>query len=343
MRIRLPHALFLVYSGLFAVLAVAPHDRTVWWAENIPILLIVALLAATYRSFPFSNMGYVMMSCLVYLHTVGGHFTFELVPFDFVTDLFGFERNHYDRISHFSAGFYAWPAAELLLRRKWVTSRWVLFLFPIFFIFTVASVYEIIEWLFAVLSDPDAGAAFLGSQGDAWDAQKDMLADGLGAFFAVFLFWVLNRDARRDIRGTSGDICRKMWPLPTEKAGGGGARGEPLVSSLGETETISCPYGDVRRIVTGGEGGVANVHVVRVTRGDTHIHAGYDEVYYLLAGTGSVTLGDATHPVGPGSVVVVPAGLAHSITSDSEAPLEFVIYGTPPVPLEDPRAKPRKE
>jgi len=93
-------------------------------------------------------------------------------------------------MAHFTVGFYAYPIAEILYRKKLVKSKWVLFLFPIFAIFTVAANYEIIEWIYAALSNPAAGAAFLGSQGDIWDAQKDMLADGLGAIFATLFFFI---------------------------------------------------------------------------------------------------------------------------------------------------------
>jgi len=187
---KFPLALLTGYVILFGVLAISPYNREVWWAENLPILILVACLAGSYRWFGFSNTAYLMMSVLVYLHTVGGHFTFERVPFDFVTDLFGFERNHYDRIAHFTVGFYAYAIVEFLCVKKLSPSRWVISLFGIFAIFAVASGYEIIEWLYAVSSDPEAGAAFLGSQGDIWDAQRDMLADGLGAIVAVGIFWL---------------------------------------------------------------------------------------------------------------------------------------------------------
>ena len=187
---RFPLALLGGYLILFGILAVDPYDRAVWWAENLPIMAIVACLALTYRRYGFSNTAYLMMSVLVYLHTVGGHFTFERVPFDFVTELFGFERNHYDRIAHFSVGVYAYAIVEFLHVKRLSPSKWVISLFGIFAIFTVASVYEIVEWLYAATSDPEAGTAFLGSQGDIWDAQRDMLADGLGAILAVGIFWL---------------------------------------------------------------------------------------------------------------------------------------------------------
>jgi putative membrane protein len=186
---RFPAVLLVGYLILSVVLGIHPHDRATWWAENIPIWMIVATLVATHRLFRFSNLAYLMMSILIYLHTIGGHFTFELVPFDFVTDLFGFERNHYDRIAHFSVGFYAYAIVEFMWVKKLSPSKWVVSLFAVFAIFTVAAAYEIIEWIYAAVSDPEAGAAFLGSQGDVWDAQKDMLADGLGGIVAVLLFW----------------------------------------------------------------------------------------------------------------------------------------------------------
>lgn len=185
----IPKILLGLYLLLFVALGIAPYDRAVWVAENLPIVAIVVLLVIIYRKQRFSNLAYVLMACLIFLHTIGGHFTFERVPFDFVSELFGFERNHYDRMAHFTVGFYAFPCAELLLRRRLVNSKVILALFPVFFIFTVAAGYELFEWWYAVNADPAAGIAVLGSQGDIWDAQKDMLADGLGAIVATFLFF----------------------------------------------------------------------------------------------------------------------------------------------------------
>jgi putative membrane protein len=197
MRRRLPPMLLVAYLVFFGVLAWRPYDRAVWWAENMPIMLIVLGLVITYRWFAFSNTAYVLMAFLIFLHTIGGHFTFERVPFGWVTEFFGFARNHYDRMAHFTVGFYAYALAELLLRQGKVRSIAVLLIFPVCFILAVASAYEIFEWLYALSADPSAGIAVLGSQGDAWDAQKDMLADGLGALCAVGLFAGVNVGALR--------------------------------------------------------------------------------------------------------------------------------------------------
>lgn len=131
------------------------------------------------------------MFVLIYLHTIGGHWTFAQVPFEYVTDFFGFERNHFDRIAHFSVGLYAFAIAEWLSVKRLVTDRFLLYTYPIFAIATVAMGYELIEWIYAAGAAPEAGAAYLGSQGDIWDAQKDMLADTLGAMVATTLyFWL---------------------------------------------------------------------------------------------------------------------------------------------------------
>ena len=116
----------------------------------------------------------------------------------------------------------------------------------------------------------------------------------------------------------------------------------PLVNYLDETPAINCPYGHVRRIVTGGAGGVANVHIVSVTEGSAHFHAGYDEVYYVLAGRGKIFMADQEFELRPGAAVVIPAGVLHSLKADEGDTLEFIIFGTPPMPIDDERAKPRK-
>jgi putative membrane protein len=196
-----PHVLFGAYVLLFVALGIKPHDRAVWWAENIPIVLLALTLAIMYvRGVRLSNLGYVFASVLLFMHTVGGYYTFERVPFGWVTRTFGFERNHYDRIAHFSVGFYAFGIAELSIGRALVARRWIAYLFGIFCIGTVAALYEIIEWLYAAAEGGSAGAAFLGSQGDIWDAQKDMLADISGAVFAIAVLMI--REAATRSGGT---------------------------------------------------------------------------------------------------------------------------------------------
>ncbi len=191
MNTRFPLFLGATFVVFFTVLAIAPASREVWWAENIPVMGMFVLLAATYLKFRYSNLAYGMMAVWLFLHTIGGHYTFANVPFGWITDLFGFKRNHFDRIAHFSVGFYAYPLAELLWRKR-LAHPVVIVLFGLTTIMAVACAYEIIEWGYAAIEGGEAGVEFLGSQGDPWDAQKDMLADTLGAVFALTVFVMKN-------------------------------------------------------------------------------------------------------------------------------------------------------
>ena len=187
-----PIVLFAGYVALFIWGAINPFDRATWWAENIPIVLLVTSIVVLYlRGVRFSPLAYVLMAFLPYWHTVGGHYTFERVPFDWFDRMFGFQRNMFDRIGHFSVGFYAFGILEYLLSRR-AMSRTLACLFAVFAIAFVAMSYELLEWIYAAYGgNAQAGANFLGSQGDVWDAQKDMLMDTLGGITSVILFLVL--------------------------------------------------------------------------------------------------------------------------------------------------------
>ena len=190
--------LLVLYLILFAVCAIKPAYRDVWVAENAPIVLLVGILIWIARYQRLSAGAWVWAFFLPALHTIGGHYTFEHVPFGYVSDLFGFERNHFDRMAHFTVGFLAYPFAELTLKRRWIQVPLVGYLFPLFAIMALAGAYELFEWQYAVMGDPDAGAFVLGSQGDIWDAQKDILADTLGALLALAGFaWSARRHGWR--------------------------------------------------------------------------------------------------------------------------------------------------
>lgn len=196
---RFPCWLLVIYLVLFVVCAFNPHDRSVWWAENIPVMAVVAFLVISFRWWKFSNLSYFFMSLRIFLHTIGGHYSFELVPFGFINNLFGWERNMYDRIGHFIIGLYAFPIVEYLRRSKSIQKKWLVLTFGVTSILAIAGAYEIFEWWYAISADPAAGIAVLGSQGDIWDAQKDMLMDTLGAMSAVCLFAIREFLIRRNL------------------------------------------------------------------------------------------------------------------------------------------------
>lgn len=184
-----PHLLLAVYVAEFIIAGINPYSRDVWYAENGPIALLVAVIVILYiRGVRFSNTAYAFMFVLPFLHTIGGHYTFERVPFDWFNNLFGFERNMFDRVGHFAVGFYALPLIEYLVERGLVARRWIAVTYAVFAMAFVAVFYEWIEWLYAEIWGGSAGAAFLGSQGDIWDAQKDMLMDVLGAVLTAVYY-----------------------------------------------------------------------------------------------------------------------------------------------------------
>lgn len=193
----IPAILLAGYIAIFIWGAINPYDRATWWVENVPIFGIVTTLVVMYlRGARFSALAYVMMAVLPYWHTVGGHYTFERVPFGWFSRAFGFERNMYDRVGHFSVGFFAFGILEYLTDRR-AMSRTLACLFAVFAIAFVAMSYELIEWCYAAYGgNSQAGANFLGSQGDIWDAQKDMLMDTLGGVLSVLLFLIVRRPLR---------------------------------------------------------------------------------------------------------------------------------------------------
>ncbi len=178
----LPHILLAIYVVEFVVAGINPFDRAVWYAENIPIVLLVLGIVVLYvRGIRFSNTAYLLMFVLPFWHTIGGHYTFERVPFDWFNNVFGFERNMFDRVGHYSVGFYALPIIEYFKTKNLVSKTWIAVSYAVFAIAFIAVSYEWIEWIYAVKAGGEQGIAFLGSQGDVWDAQKDMLMDVLGA------------------------------------------------------------------------------------------------------------------------------------------------------------------
>lgn len=201
---KLPLLLAFIIAVLIVWSGITPASRAVWIAEITPVIAVYLLLLFTYRAFPFSGLAYLLMSGWLMMHSIGAHYTFAEVPFDWgnqlLSPLLGESRNHFDRLAHYVIGFYSFPVAEWLLRKR-LCPPVIAGLFALFFIMSIAAGYEIIEWQYAVREGGDAGLAFLGSQGDSWDAQKDMLADTLGAITALLLFFIVRPDKRtEDVR-----------------------------------------------------------------------------------------------------------------------------------------------
>lgn len=182
------------YVVLWILLAIEPLDRHDWFLENILAIGLVMVLVATYRWFPLSDVSYIFLTVFMTLHAIGAHYTYSKVPLGFwMQDWWGFERNHFDRIAHFSFGLLlAYPLRELFLRRVNVRGFWAYYL-PISGILALSGFFEIIESWVALLVSPELGEAYLGTQGDEWDAQKDMTVAVIGAFFTIMLTYALSK------------------------------------------------------------------------------------------------------------------------------------------------------
>ncbi len=186
---KFPSVLLGIYVVFFLVLAVNPVYRNIWIAENLTVLIVIGtLLILWVRGTRFSNLAYVLMAIPLFMHTIGGHYTFSNTPFDLVTNFFDFERNHYDRLGHFAVGFYVFAIAEWLHTKRLVANRFLLFTYAIFAIAMMAVAYEVIEWASIMISSPEFGVGYLGMQGDIWDAQIDMFMNMLGAVFMAIVY-----------------------------------------------------------------------------------------------------------------------------------------------------------
>lgn len=207
--VRLPAILLTVWLLLAALLAVGPNDRGDWALENALAVAFVVLLWCTHRRFPFSNLSYVLMFGFMVLHEVGAHYTYSLVPYDAwseavsghtISAFLGLERNHFDRVVHFLYGFLlAYPMREVFVRIAGAKGFWGYFM-PLLMTMGTSCLYEIIEWLAAETVGGDLGAAYLGTQGDEFDAQKDMALASVGTLIAAVIIGLIHRRYARDFQ-----------------------------------------------------------------------------------------------------------------------------------------------
>jgi len=190
---RYQQGLLGVFVVLWVALAIDPWYRQDWLLENILVLILVPTGLLVVRYFRLSNLSYTLITLFLILHITAAHYTYEKVPFGAtVSAWFGAERNHFDRFVHFSFGFLlAYPIREMFLRIAAVRGFWG-YALPLDVTLSCSAVFEIFEWLVAAVVNPQAGLAYLGSQGDIWDAQKDMGLAALGAVITMTIIAVVN-------------------------------------------------------------------------------------------------------------------------------------------------------
>ena len=210
MKITHKKYLFILFS-LFAIewiyFAIEPLYPKDWLLENILVVIAILFLFTTFKKLPLSRISYTLIFIFLALHVIGSHYTYAEVPYDqwfqsltgtTVNELFGWERNHFDRLVHFSYGLLlAYPIRELFLRLVNVKGFWGYFL-PLDLTMSTSMLYELVEWAVVIVVGGDLGVAYLGTQGDIWDAHKDMALASLGALIAMLIVMMINRAIQRD-------------------------------------------------------------------------------------------------------------------------------------------------
>jgi putative membrane protein len=175
-----------IFLAVWVSTAMGTSDAINWLLENFLVILFLGFLTITFRKYQFSDLTYLLICIYLCLHVYGSKYTYAENPFGYwLQEVMSWERNHYDRIVHFSFGFLlAYPMREMFLR--WFAyPSWVAWLLPIEITLSISAFYELIEWVVADVFFPAQGMAYLGTQGDVWDAQKDIFLATLGAILAT--------------------------------------------------------------------------------------------------------------------------------------------------------------
>ena len=210
-RRRVPLVLAAIFGVCWVALAIQPFDRNTWLLESALSVAAVGALIALHRRLPFSRVSYTLIFVFLCLHTLGAHYTYSEVPYDAwfeqltgrtFNGLVGWERNNFDRVVHFAYGLLlAYPVREVFLRVADARGFWGYFL-PLDLTMSTSMLYELIEWGAAATFGGGVGQAYLGTQGDEWDAHKDMALASLGALLAMaltaFINWRFQRDFSRE-------------------------------------------------------------------------------------------------------------------------------------------------
>jgi putative membrane protein len=194
-----------LFGVIWVALAIAPLYRHDWLLENMLVIIGAGCFLYWRKSIHLSKLSLTLSFAFLVLHEIGAHYTYSAVPYNDWTralfgnslnDMLGFSRNHFDRLVHFSYGFLlAYPMREIYVRKGWLHGR-LTYTFPVVITLGISALFEMLEWGAAVTVGSELGTAYLGTQGDVWDAQKDMALAGLGAAITMAAAAVLNQSRR---------------------------------------------------------------------------------------------------------------------------------------------------
>ena len=213
----------VAFAVLWVVLGVHPHNRRDWTLENLLVFALVPALVVTRKRLPFSRVSYTLIFIFLCLHEIGAHYTYAEVPYDAwfqavtgrsLNGLLGWQRNQFDRLTHFMYGLLlAYPIREVFLRVADVRGFWGYFL-PLDFTMSTSLTFELVEWAVASVVADDLAAMYLGTQGDVWDPHKDTALASCGALIAMTVTALINWRLRRDFAREWAASLRVKHPRP---------------------------------------------------------------------------------------------------------------------------------
>ena len=225
-----------VLLGVFVIvwmgLAIRPWYRDDWLLENVLVFVLLPILIASRRRLPLSRLSYSCLFVFLCLHEVGAHYTYAQVPYDAwaerllgrsISELFGWQRNHFDRLVHLLYGLLlTYPVREVFLRLADVRGFWG-YLFPMLVVMSTSMIFELFEWAAATVFGGELGMAYLGTQGDVWDAHRDMWLATCGTIAATLVVAIVHWSLDRDFAAEWTESLRLKRPEPL---------GETAISAL---------------------------------------------------------------------------------------------------------------
>jgi putative membrane protein len=186
--------MLVAFILIACLLGLHPWYRRDWALENLIVVVSLPVLVHGFRKLRFSNGAYFAIFVLFVAHEVGAHYTYAEVPYDTwsmqwlgfsITKYFDFSRNHYDRLVHFLYGVLATPALLEIIRARMRPQGIWIWLLPLSLVLSQAALYELLEWAAALIFGGELGQAYLGTQGDPWDAHQDMALAPIGALLTL--------------------------------------------------------------------------------------------------------------------------------------------------------------
>jgi putative membrane protein len=213
----------VIFGVVWLALAIDPWYREGWALENVLVVAFVVFVALSYKRLTLSRISYTLIFLFLCLHEIGAHYTYAETPYDewfraltgrTLNSLLGWERNNFDRVVHFAYGLLlAYPVREIFLRVAAVRGFWGYFL-PLDLTMSTSMIFELFEWAAAEAFGGDLGTAYLGTQGDVWDAHKDMALASCGALIAMLVTYGINRALQRDFASEWAESLRVKIAQP---------------------------------------------------------------------------------------------------------------------------------